>query len=78
MLTLRFSHPCLSIDPINGQILELLNLALEANTFAGPQGAKGLPMGEDEWTKKMREHRKRAAPERLIGPQNGEDEMNLG
>ncbi|KAF7794820.1 hypothetical protein EIP86_005962 [Pleurotus ostreatoroseus] len=71
-------HECLSIDPINGQILELLNLALEANTFAGPQGAKGLPMGEDEWTKKMREHRKRTASERLVGPQNGEDEMNLG
>ncbi|KAJ3555866.1 hypothetical protein NM688_g2343 [Phlebia brevispora] len=72
-------HECLSVDPINGQILELLNLALEANTYAGPQGAKGLPMGDDEWAKKMREHRKRsAAPERSVGSQNGEDEMNLG
>ena len=57
----------LSIDPINGHILELLNLALESNALAGPLGQKGVPGGEEEWARKMREHRKASkgkAPER--------------
>lgn len=71
---------CLSVDPINGQILELLNLALEANSFSGVQGVKGLPVGDDEWAAKMKEHRKRnTALERVTAKAtNGEDEMNIG
>ncbi len=47
----------LSIDPINGHIIELLNSALQSNAAAGIMGQKGLPMGDEEWSKKMREHR---------------------
>ncbi|PCH42219.1 TPR-like protein [Wolfiporia cocos MD-104 SS10] len=49
----------LSIDPINGQVLELLDLALEASVEAGPFAKKGPPGGEEAWAQKMREHRDR-------------------
>lgn len=60
-------HECLSVDPINGHVLELLNLALDTNSSVGLLGQKGLPGGEEEWTRKMREHRKKGkAPARAM------------
>ena len=48
----------LSIEPINGYVLELLDLALDASADLGPFGFKGGPPGgEDHWAEKMREHR---------------------
>ena len=47
----------LSIDPINGCVLELLEMALEASADMGPFGWKGPPGGEENWEKQMREHR---------------------
>ncbi|KAI0648950.1 TPR-like protein [Trametes meyenii] len=51
-------HQALSIDPINGYVLELLEMALEASADMGPFGVKSEPPGgEAEWEQKMREHR---------------------
>ncbi|RDX43838.1 TPR-like protein [Lentinus brumalis] len=50
-------HEALSIQPINGYVLELLDMALEASADMGPFGAKGPPGGEENWEKQMREHR---------------------
>nr|VWO99768.1 ANK_REP_REGION domain-containing protein [Ganoderma boninense] len=50
-------HEALSIDPINGYVLELLEMALEASADMGPFGWKGPPGGEESWEKQMREHR---------------------
>jgi anaphase-promoting complex subunit 6 len=36
----------LSIDPINGHIIELLNLALESNTYLGVILPRSWPGGE--------------------------------
>ena len=47
----------LSVDPINGHVLELLDLALATSAMSGPLGGKGVPGGEADWAKKMREHR---------------------
>lgn len=47
----------LSIDPINGYVLELLEMALEASADMGPFGWKGPPGGEESWERQMREHR---------------------
>ncbi len=47
----------LSIEPINGYVLELLDLALETSADMGPFGLKGPPGGEENWAEKMREHR---------------------
>ncbi|KAI0701318.1 TPR-like protein [Cytidiella melzeri] len=52
-------HETLSVDPINGHIIELLGLALENNIAAGIMGQKGIPGGDEEWSKKMREHRRK-------------------
>ena len=75
------THQTLSVDPINGHILELLNLALDSNGRAGPLGQKGLPGGEEEWSKKMREHRKKgkAADKSTsaVTISTGDDEMNM-
>ncbi|KAI0787967.1 TPR-like protein [Fomes fomentarius] len=50
-------HEALSIEPINGYVLELLDLALETSADMGPFGLKGPPGGEENWAEKMREHR---------------------
>ncbi|KAH9945212.1 TPR-like protein [Epithele typhae] len=53
-------HEALSIEPINGYVLELLEMALDASAEMGPFGFKGGPPGgEDSWEQKMREHRDR-------------------
>lgn len=49
----------MSIDPINGPVLELLDMALDASAATGPFGGKGAPGGEEMWAQKMREHRDR-------------------
>ena len=41
-------------------ILELLNLALESNVTAGPLGGRGVPGGDEEWERRMREHRRKS------------------
>ncbi|KAI9066326.1 TPR-like protein [Trametes sanguinea] len=53
-------HEALSIDPINGYVLELLEHALETSADMGPFGTRGAPMGgpgDESWAAKMREHR---------------------
>ena len=49
----------MSIDPINGPVLELLDMALNTSALAGPFSGKGVPGGEEQWAQKMREHRDR-------------------
>jgi hypothetical protein len=46
----------LSINPINAHVLELLNLALEANADAGPLARFGGAGRGEEWEGKMRAH----------------------
>ena len=59
-------------------MLELLNIALEANMYVGIQGAKPLPMSEDAWTRKMKEHRKRiTAPDIGVSQVAEDDSMSL-
>ncbi|KAI0087322.1 TPR-like protein [Irpex rosettiformis] len=65
-------HETLSINPINGHIIELLNLALENNASAGIMGQKGLPGGDEEWSKKMREHRNKGKDVTRL-PKRGDD-----
>ena len=69
------------MDPINGQILELLELALEASSNAGPFGMKGPPGGEEQWAQKMREHRDRDKGKDIVTrdypPQKDADEMSV-
>lgn len=45
----------LSIEPINGHVLELLNLALETSATNMSFLKKAMPRGEQEWEKNMRE-----------------------
>ena len=45
------------MDPINGHVLELLDLALASSAAMGTLGGKGVPGGEWDWAKKMKEHR---------------------
>lgn len=66
----------LSIDPINGHILELLNLALDKNASAQPV-EKNLPGGEEEWAKQMREHRRKGKAAEKAKAAVGEDEMSM-
>lgn len=48
----------LSVDPINGHVLELLNLALEASSNVDSFTKKALPSGGGtDWAKKMSEQR---------------------
>ena len=67
----------LSIDPINGYVLELLDMALETSADMGPFGTKGGPPGgEERWEQTMREHRdkgKQVARSELTA----DDEMSL-
>ncbi|KAI0325438.1 TPR-like protein [Cubamyces sp. BRFM 1775] len=70
-------HEALSIDPINGYVLELLDMALETSADMGPFGTKGGPPGgEERWEQTMREHRdkgKQVARSELTA----DDEMSL-
>lgn len=50
----------LSIYPVNAHVLELLNLALEANADAGPLAQLGGAGRSEEWEGQMRAQ---AAPE---------------
>lgn len=71
----------LSVDSINGHVLELLDLALEARADLGPFGNKGVPGGEDLWAQKMREHRDRDKGKQVATrdfPSTRDDEMSLG
>lgn len=56
----------LSVDPINGPVLELLEMALNTSAFAGPLGGKGVPGGEEQWAQKMREHRERDKGKEIV------------
>lgn len=67
----------LSIDPINGHILELLNLALESNSYAGPLGQRGLPGGDEEWERRMREHRKKGKAAERTARVEDHDSMSM-
>ncbi|KAH9928423.1 TPR-like protein [Amylocystis lapponica] len=80
-------HETLSVDPINGHVLELLDLALETSAESGAFGKRGLPGGEEDWTRKMREHRDkgkqvagRAAIADTTGPSPpmADEEMSVG
>ncbi|KAI8982735.1 TPR-like protein [Trametes punicea] len=70
-------HEALSVDPINGYVLELLDLALESSADMGPFGTKGGPPGgEENWERKMREHRDKGKQVVRNGSDlTGEDEM---
>ncbi|EMD33975.1 hypothetical protein CERSUDRAFT_159330 [Gelatoporia subvermispora B] len=66
-------HETLSIDPINGHIIELLDLALKASAAAGPFGFKGFPGGEEDWARKMREHRDKGKGKQAAGRNVAQD-----
>ncbi|KAI0636086.1 TPR-like protein [Trametes polyzona] len=71
-------HEALSIDPINGYVLELLELALETSADMGPFALKGGPPGGEEgWQQKMREHRDSKGKQVAQSISPGDDEMSL-
>jgi len=57
----HFFFQALSINPINAHVLELLNLALEANADAGPLARLGGADRSEEWMDQMRAHAAREA-----------------
>lgn len=68
----------LSIDPINGYVLELLELALESSADMGVFGVLGpAPGGEEKWEQKMREHRDAKGKQVAQTAVAGDDEMSL-
>lgn len=70
----------LSIDPINGYVLELLDMALEASADMVPFGAKypqGPPGGEENWERKMREHRDKGKQVAKPLPASDEEDTSL-
>ncbi|KAG8213232.1 hypothetical protein J3R82DRAFT_11698 [Butyriboletus roseoflavus] len=74
-------HEALSVDPINGHLIELLNLALESNSACG-SWEKIYPGGEEAFREmmvslknKLRERPRRAADD---DPSRSEDSMNVG
>lgn len=68
----------MSIDPINGYVLELLELALETSSEMGPFGFKGGPPGgEENWEQKMREHRDAKGKQVAQSATAADDEMSL-
>lgn len=82
-------HPdwlqALSVDPINGHLIELLNLALESNSTCNAW-EKVFPGGEDAFREmmvslknKLREHPRRAAESNPDDDlTRSEDLMNVG
>ncbi|KAI0349743.1 TPR-like protein [Trametes cingulata] len=71
-------HEALSIDPINGYVLELLELALETSAEMGPFGTKGGPPGgEGDWEQKMREHRDKGKQVAQSNSPEDEDSMQM-
>ncbi|KAI0046567.1 TPR-like protein [Auriscalpium vulgare] len=52
-------HEALSINPLNGHVLDLLNLALEQSADDGQFSAGGPPGGEAAWAGRMRAHGER-------------------
>lgn len=68
----------LSIDPINGYVLELLELALESSADMGVFGVLGpAPGSEASWEQKMREHRDAKGKQVAQTAVAGDDEMSL-
>lgn len=73
------------MDPINGHLIELLNLALESNSACG-SWEKIYPGGEEAFRgmmvslkSKLREHPRRgAAADPDDDPTRSEDSMNVG
>ncbi|EIW57715.1 TPR-like protein [Trametes versicolor FP-101664 SS1] len=71
-------HEALSIDPINGYVLELLELALESSADMGVFGVLGpAPGSEASWEQKMREHRDAKGKQVAQTAVAGDDEMSL-
>ncbi|KIJ66721.1 hypothetical protein HYDPIDRAFT_174107 [Hydnomerulius pinastri MD-312] len=77
-------HEALSMDPINGHLIELLNLALESNASCG-SWEKVYPGGEDAFREmmaslkiKFHEKPKKAGEARANDPPRLEDSMNVG
>lgn len=73
------------MDPINGHLIELLNLALESNSACG-SWEKVYPGGEEAFREmmvslknKLREHPRRAVEaDPDDDPSRSEDSMNVG
>ncbi|KAF9223525.1 TPR-like protein [Gyrodon lividus] len=77
-------HEALSVDPINGHLIELLNLALESNAACG-SWEKVYPGGEEAFRGmmaslkiKFNEKPKKAGEARTDEPSRSEDSMNVG
>jgi anaphase-promoting complex subunit 6 len=72
----------LSIDPINGHILELLNLALESSSSRGLRdvghpGNAGFQKAQDVADQKFTLSKSRAAREAVPSPAGSDDMMAL-
>lgn len=92
MLNQLCTSQALSVDPINGHVIELLNLALESDATKGPTGTDKFPGGTESFEKTMLALRakytqfvsKSAGDVRKEGDMSGErsfksdDEMSVG
>jgi hypothetical protein len=72
----------LSIDPINGHILELLNLALESSSSRGLRdvdypGKAGIQKAQDERVALSKSEDARAAREEVLSSAGSDDMMAL-
>ncbi|KAI0067340.1 TPR-like protein [Artomyces pyxidatus] len=71
-------HEALSIHPLNGHVLDLLNLALEQSADEGVFGKDGPEGGEEAWAARMQAHGERERTlktmreKQAIPPQNTE------
>ena len=76
----------LSVDPINGHVIELLNLALESNTSKGPAGLDRFPGGAQNFKELVLAARAKlkqgvaiqSARSREQSGFRSDDEMNVG
>ncbi|TFY83527.1 hypothetical protein EWM64_g474 [Hericium alpestre] len=68
-------HEALSINPINGHVLDLLNLALETGADEGMFGMSGPPGGETAWEDRMKAHAEKERQLKLMRQQNAPPPM---
>ncbi|THH16661.1 hypothetical protein EW146_g4012 [Bondarzewia mesenterica] len=59
-------HEALSINPLNGHVLDLLSLALEVSADDGPFGKKGPPRDEAAWATQMKVRGEREREYKLL------------
>lgn len=61
----------LSVDPINGHVIELLNLALESDTAKWHAGKHAFPGGEEAFERAMVAFKAKYSKYAIRGPEAG-------